>query len=180
MGASVLAAFFFLSPFAGLRAQRESASEYEIKAALLLNFARFTEWPGTSFASPKAPLVVGVVGRDPFGTLLEKTFSAQTMNGRSIVVKRLTADQDLKQCHLLFVPASEKRRQRELLEKIRGLPILTVGERDDFLDHGGEVQFLFADESIRFSINLNPAKAAKLRINASVLRLAISVRGRYE
>lgn len=179
-GAGLLLAALFLWPPPAGRSQPASPSEYEVKAALLLNFARLTDWPADAFASPTAPMVIGILGRDPFGKLLEKTFSGKTVDGRSIVVKRLTADPDLKLCHLLFVPASEKHRERALLDKLKEAPVLTVGEHDDFLDHGGAVQFLLKDNSVRFSVNLHPAKSTRLRIHASVLRLAVSVRGKYE
>jgi len=161
-------------------AEPRQAPEYEVKAAWLLNLIRFTDWPALAFSSPDAPFVVGVVGKDPFGPDLEKIVSGKTMNGRSIVVKRLSADQDLKQCHLLFVAASEKRRERDLMDKLKALPILTVGEREDFLDHGGAVQFHLVNDSVRFSVNLFPARSTRLRINANVLRLATSVRGKYD
>ena len=180
LGARLLLAALFLGSALPGRTQLEEAPEYDIKAAFLLNFARFTDWPDHVFASTDAPFVVGIVGRDPFGPALEKTFSRKTINGRSIVVKRLTADQDLKQCHLLFVPASEKRRERDLLDKLKSAPVLTVGESDDFLDHGGAVQLLLRDKSIGFSVNLHSAQATRLRISAHVLRLGASVRGRYE
>jgi len=161
-------------------AQAPAPSEYEVKAALLLNFARFTEWPESAFASPNAPLVIGVVGRDPFGPLLEKIFSNKTVGSRSIQVKRLSVEQDLKQCHLLFVPASEKRRQRDLLSRLKDASVLTVGDSDEFLEHGGAVRLLLKDGSVRFSIDLQSAKAARLRITSNVLRLADEVRGRYD
>ena len=179
-GAGLLLAAFFLWPPPAIRSQPAPPSEYEVKAALLLNFARLTDWPSNAFASPTAPMVVGVLGRDPFGKLLEKTFSGKTVYGRSFVVKRVTADPDLKLCHLLFVPASEKHRERALLDKLKDAPVLTVGEHEDFLDHGGAVQFLLTDNSVRFSVNLHPAKSTRLRIHARVLRHAITVRGKYE
>ena len=178
----VLAALFLWPPPAGRTQPAEAPEypEYDIKADLLRKLACFTDWPSNAFASTNAPLVVGVVGRDPFGPALDETFSGKTVNGRSIVVKRLNAGQDLKQCHLLFVPASEKRRERDLLDKLKGAPVLTVGESDDFLDHGGAVQLLIRDKSVRFSVNLHPAKATGPRISAKVIQLAVSVRGRYE
>jgi len=159
----------------------QSASEYEAKAAMLLNFVRFTDWPEEAFLSPEAPFVIGVVGKDPFGTALDKTFSGKQVKGRSFLVKRLTADQNLKACHLLFIPATEKRRQREMLDKLRGAPVLTVGETLDFRDHAGAVQFLLKDKAaVGFNINLNAAKAGKLHISSNVLRQADGVWGRYE
>lgn len=155
-------------------------SEYEFKAAMLLNFVRFTDWPAEAFASEQAPFVIGVVGKDPFGAVLDNTFSGKSVKGRSFVVKRLTADQNLKSCHLLFVPATEKRRQRDLLDKLRGAPVLTVGETYDFRDHAGAVQFVLKDNTVGFNINLNAAKAGRLHISSNVLRQADGVWGRYE
>jgi hypothetical protein len=155
-------------------------SDYEGKAAMLLNFVRFTDWPAEAFTSDQAPFVVGVVGKDPFGAVLDNTFSGKSVKGRSFIVKRLTADQNLKSCHLLFVSSSEKRRQRDLLDKLRGSPVLTVGETYDFRDHAGVVQFVEKDKSAGFSINLNAAKAGKLHISSNVLRQAEGVWGKYE
>jgi hypothetical protein len=155
-------------------------SEYEAKAAMLLNFVRFTDWPAEAFASAEAPFVIGVVGKDPFGAALDNTFSGKSVKGRSFVVKRFTADQNLKSCHLLFVPASEKRRQRDLLDKLRGASVLTVGETFDFRDHAGAVQFVLKGSSVGFNINLNVAKAGRLHISSNVLRQADGVWGKYD
>ena len=162
-------------------ARAESApSEYEAKAAILLNFVRFTDWPPEAFTSAEAPFVIGVVGKDPFGATLDRTFSGKSVKGRSFVVKRLTTDQNLKACHVLFVSPSEKRRQRDLLDKLRGASVLTVGDTYDFRDHSGVVQFVPRDKSVGFNINLNAAKAGRLHISSNVLRQADGVWGKYE
>jgi len=160
--------------------EQPSASEYESKAALLLNFVRFTDWPAEAFLSTEAPFVIGVVGKDPFGTVLDKTFDGKSVKGRSFVIKRLTSDQNPRSCHLLYIPATEKRRQRDMLDKLRGAPVLTVGETLDFRDHAGAVQFLEKGGSVGFNINLNAAKAGKLHISSTVLRQADGVWGKYD
>lgn len=177
---AMLVAALFLWPVSAGRSQSAAPSEQEVKAAMLLNFARYTDWPSAAFASPTAPLVIGVTGRDPFGDVLDKTCSGKSINGRSIVVRRLPAESDLTQCHLLFVPASERRRPRDLPAKLREAPVLTVGEDDDFLERGGAVRLALRDDSVSFSVNLHAAKAARLRIHSHVLRLAVSVRGKYD
>src|SRR5262245_12085343 len=91
-----------LAWFAAAREQ-SSPSEYEAKAAMLLNFVRFTDWPAEAFTSEQAPFVVGVVGKDPFGAALDNAFSGKSVKGRSFIVKRLTPDQNLKACHVLYV-----------------------------------------------------------------------------
>lgn len=160
--------------------EQPAASEYETKAAMLLNFVRFTDWPAEAFISAEAPFVIGVVGKDPFGTALDKAFEGKSVKGRPFVIKRLTPDQYLRSCHLLYIPATEKRRQRDMLDKLRGAPVLTVGETLDFRDHAGAVQFLEKDNSVGFNINLNAAKAGKLHISSTVLRQADRVWGKYE
>jgi hypothetical protein len=162
------------------RAQEPAASEYQVKAAWLLNFARFVEWPGRSFGSPRAPFVVGVVGRDPFGKDLEQAFAGKTVRGRAFEFRHFPSDSDLHGCHILFFGKSERRRIRDQLSKIGTVPVLTVGEDEDFLEEGGIVNFLLKDRSIRFEINLKAAQAAELKLDANLLKVAVEVRGKYD
>src|SRR5437899_846096 len=83
--------------------QSEAPTEYQIKAAFLYNFAKFVEWPADAFADPHAPIVLGVVGEDPFGNVLDKIVLGKTVNGRGLVIKRLKPGPDLRNCHILFL-----------------------------------------------------------------------------
>jgi len=162
------------------RAQEVTFSEYEVKAAWLLNFARFVTWPTNAFNSSNAPIVVGIVGKDSFGRSLEKAFNGKAVKGRPIVIKRSVPDQEMHQCHILFVSASEYRRFKDISEKLRTNAVLTVGEADDFLDAGGMVNFVLKEKSIRFEINVQAAQTAGLKLEANLLKVAVSVRGKYE
>jgi hypothetical protein len=159
-------------------AEGSPPSEYRVKAALLLNFVRYSDWPASAFADPGSPYVVGVAGRDPFGEDLEKVFEGQIVKGRKFVLKRVSTEQEMRACHLLFISPSERRRAAELLRKLAGAPVLTVGESPDFLDHGGTINLLLRNESVRFEINLEPARAGRLKLDANLLGVAVSVRGR--
>jgi hypothetical protein len=165
---------------APLRAEEPMPSEYEVKADWLLNCARFVDWPGRSFADGQSPFVIGVVGKDPFGKHLDKAFEGKVVKGRAFIVRRLSVDQDLRYCHILFVSTSERKRTRVLLARLKGAPVLTVGETDDFLDQGGMVQFVRKGETIRFTVNLEPAQPACVYLSANLLKVAVSVRGKYE
>jgi hypothetical protein len=158
-------------------AEETPRSEYQVKAALLFNFVRYTEWPAAAFADPRAPYVIGVAGRDPFGKDLEKVFEGKTVKGRPFVVRRVSTEEEMRGCHLLFISASERRRMSELLEKVKGAPVLTVGETPDFLDQGGSINLIIKDESVRFEINLEPARAARLKLDANLLKVGVSVKG---
>lgn len=163
-------------------AEEAGLPEYTVKAALLLNFARFTEWPEDAFASADAPLVLGVLGRDSFGAELEQLMAKQPVKNRRVEVRRLSSDQEISQCQVLFVAASERKRYREILGCVGTLPILTVGETDDFPEAGGVLQLFLKRESntVKFIVNLDAAKPARLKFSASLLKLADKVRGRYE
>lgn len=164
----------------GTRAQEAEISEYQVKAAWMLNFARFVEWPAAAFRDTQAPIVVGILGRDPFGKDLEQAFARKVVKGRSFVIRRLTGEADLAGCHVLFIADAERKRTREVLEKVTKLPVLTVGESTEFLEHGGVINFLLKDKSIRFEINLKAAQAAGLKLDANLLKVAVAVRGKYD
>lgn len=155
-------------------------SEYQVKAALLLNFVRFSEWPSAAFAGTNSPFVIGVLGRDPFGKDLERTFEGKIVRGRAFIIRRLSDEQGMRNCHLLFISYSERRRLRDLREKLKGAAVLTVGEMDEFLDYGGVINIRLKNGSVKFDINLKAAQDAQLKLDANLAGSAESVRGKYE
>ena len=102
--------------------------EYLIKAAYLYNFAMFVEWPRDAFASPDAPLVIGIVGRDPFGSAIDHAVENKRISKRRIVVERVQPQQDLRHCQILFIAASERARVGELSQRLQTQPILIVDD----------------------------------------------------
>ncbi len=160
--------------------QEIPVSEYQVKAVWLLNFARFVEWPATAFPNARSPVVVGVLGKDPFGRELEQALDGKTVQGRCFQIKRVSTDPEMRGCHILFVASSERRRSRDLPEKLKGACVLTVGESDEFLDQGGIINFLLKDKTVRFEINLKAAQSAELKLDANLLKVAVAVRGKYD
>jgi len=158
---------------AGAGASESQASrEYAVKAAFLLNFAQFVEWPAEAFASPDAPLRIGVLGEDPFAGALDATVAGETVREHPIEVERADDPHALADCHLVFVAASEERRIDEVIAALGDRPILTVGDMEDFARRGGVLNFLIDERKIRFAINPTAAKAGGLQINAQLLNLA--------
>src|SRR5437899_6860845 len=152
--------------------QSEPPTEYQIKAAFLYNFAKFVEWPADAFADPHAPIVLGVVGEDPFGSVLDKIVLGKTVNGRGLVIKRLKPGSDLRNCHILFVSSSERKHMSQILESLQGSSVLTVGETDRFAQSGGVINFIFEENKVRFEINSETAARAGLKISSKLLALA--------
>lgn len=157
-----------------------AAPEYEVKAELLANFAGFVTWPTGTFANSNSPVVIGVVGKDPFERFLEKAVESKTRPGRRLVLRRVNSDAEMRECHVLFVASSERRRLRDLRERLKGARVLTVGESEEFLDQGGIINFLLKGQSVRFEISVESAQAAGLRLDARLLSVADAVRGKYE
>jgi hypothetical protein len=151
-------------------AERDSALEYRVKAAFLYNFAKFVEWP----AQDTGPIVLGVLGQDPFGAILDQTVGQKTINGRPVVVRRFASVPQARECHIVFVGASEKARSAEILPRLANSGILTVGERRGFLQAGGMVEFVVEDNNVHFEINPEAVRRAGIHISANLLKLSRS------
>jgi hypothetical protein len=143
--------------------------EYDVKAAFLLNFARYVEWPPN--LHPGQPFTLCTLSPDPFGQRLEAAAAGEQWNGQRIVIKRVTNVRDLS-CHLLFVPAAATAAFIDEIDVIDMAPILTVGESGDFLKRGGMIQLFLDANRVRFSINQKAVEAARLRVSSRLLRLA--------
>lgn len=166
--------FLFLACFlAGPRAAAQDAlPEYQVKAAYLFNFFKFVEWPEGSCGDPTAPVVIGVVGEDPFGSTLAVVIAGKTVQGRELTVRKYRAGEDLRGAHILFIGASEKKRLPAILLSLRGSCVLTVSDLDGFLGEGGMIQFVNENDRIRFAINLSATTQAKLKMSSKLLSLA--------
>lgn len=156
---------------------RAPQNEYAVKAAFLFNFAKFVEWPPEAFPTADSPVVIGIVGSDPFGSILDDLTRDERINGRSILVRRLKWDDDIASCHLLFVSPSEWRQMPQLVARLDGTSVLTVGEHDGFATSGGMIHLAREDYRIRFEINLRAAERARLKISSKLLSLATIVSG---
>lgn len=152
--------------------------EYDVKAALLFNFAKFVEWPAGSFAAVDDPFVIGVVGSDPFGHSLERTLAGQTIGGRRIQIRRWKKARELGACQVLFVAASEQEDVRGLLDGMKGRPVLSVSDMSDFASDGGIIGLVMDHHRVRFEINQNRADRAGLKLSSRLLSLAHLVQAR--
>lgn len=154
------------------------ALEYEIKAVFLANFAKYVEWPEHSaLADPKAPIVVGVLGEDPFGRALDEAVQDKTAHGRRMVVRRYRAPEQVKGCHVVFVSSSEVKQAGEILRALGKDGVLTVDENRSLPPAGSMITFTMDHGKVRFEIDVDAARRAGLRISSQLLKLAAAVRG---
>lgn len=157
---------------AGAAARAPEADEYELKAAYLLRFAQLVTWPRDAFGSGDGPLTIGVLGPDPFGRALERMVEGRRTHNRRITVKRLQWGQELRGIQILFLSSEDSHRIGELASRLAGLPILVVGDSADLARRGAAISFRIADERVRFDVNLEAARRARLTISSQMLRAA--------
>lgn len=149
----------------------EPLLEYQVKAVCVLNAARFITWPTAAFASADAPLVIGILGENPFGSTLDAVVKGETVHRRQIVVRRVGHGEAAK-VHILFISQSERGNLSEVLQAIGGASVVTISEIDRFTQSGGMLGLALADGRIRFNINADAAQRAQLKIDSQFLLLA--------
>jgi hypothetical protein len=161
--------------FTTARAQAPAATEYQLKAAYLYNFAKFVEWPPESFNSPGAAVQICVLGQNPFGEDLEIAVRNKTVNGRAIRVQQVRKVRGIPTCHILFIASNEASQLEAILEQLRGVSVLTVSDIAGFATHGGMINLVLDNDRIRFEVNAKAACDARLKISSKLLSLAKSV-----
>jgi hypothetical protein len=152
-----------------------ASSEYLIKAGFIYNFAQLVQWPAVSFSQPDSPIVIGILGTDPFGPTIDRITENKKLDGRNVVVKRLKWSKDIKElreCNILFVSSSEKEHLADVINTVKWLPILTIGETAGFASRGGIINLTLEGNKVRFEVNVEAAKQANLNISSRLLALA--------
>jgi hypothetical protein len=152
--------------FAG-RANGQAVNELQVKAVYIYNFTQFIEWPAETFESPEDPFIIGVLGENAFGKFLEEAVANERYQSRPIVVKYYAAPKDVGNCQILYVGSLPKP------GKLTGeRPVLTIGERQDFMEQNGLLRFYKEGNKIRLEINNQAASHAGLTISSKLLQLA--------
>jgi hypothetical protein len=147
---------------------RQAPLEYDVKAAFLLNFARYVGWPA---AQRPVPFQLCVLGQNPFGRRLEEAIAGEAWNGRPMRARDIQDVREARDCHLLYVPAAATDRFIASSAQLARRPVLTVGETREFLQKG-MIQLFIDGNKVRFSINQGAADDAQLQISSRLLRLA--------
>jgi len=159
-----------------VHAEPPTPREYMIKAGFLYNFAKFVEWPKEVFKNTTAPLIIGIYGKDLFGSSFDQTIKAKSVQGRGLLIKRFKTLDELTVCHILFINPSEKEHFSEIMNKLMGSHVLTVSETERFAERGGIINFIKEGNNVRFEINLDTAEKNGLKISSRLLKLAKIIR----
>jgi hypothetical protein len=168
--AALVAALLALAAAPG-RAQAPP-TEYQVKAVFLFNFSQFVDWPAAAFADGRSPLVIGVLGDDPFGTTLDEIVRGATVNGRPLAVRRYKSVDQVDACHILFIDRSQTEQLDTVVAALKERTVLTVGDFEGFTRRGGIIRFVTVGNKIRLRVNLAAAQQANLTISSKLLRPA--------
>jgi hypothetical protein len=162
-----------LAPGPGAHAQKPAeTSEDVVKAGLLYNFAIYVTWPTSAWASPDSPITNCVMGDDSFAQTLADVVTPKKIGMRKLAVKKMKWSKDPKEyrdCTLLYVASSEAAHGDEVIQMMKGAPILTVADFPDFTKHGGIMNFFLEDSKVRFEVNSEAAKQSDLAISSQIL-----------
>ena len=160
-------------------AAAQAVGEYPLKAGYLYNFLLLAGWPARPGEPASAPLVLGIVGDDPFGAAIDP-IAGRGVDGRAIAIRRFAAaaaPDELAACHLLFLAPAAAPREQEILARLAGRPVLTVSDAAGFADRGGMIGFVIRGQRLRFEVNRGAAAAAGIELRSKLLRLADRVVG---
>jgi hypothetical protein len=146
--------------------------EYQLKAVFLFNFTQFVDWPANAFENAQSPLVIGVIGDNPFGAYLAQTVSGEKINGHPLTVQYYKNEEEIKLCHILFINVNETKKQEQVLESVKGKNMLTVSDHPDFLKQDGMIRFVTNNNKIKLQINIDACRESKMVLSSKLLRLA--------
>ncbi len=158
-----------------MKADEAAALEYQVKAAFLLKFALFVEWPAATHSGSDEPFKIGILGKDPFGKNFDDAVKSERIRGHSVQLCRAEKPSQLEGCRVIFISVSESKRCEELLRGMEGKPVLTTGDEPDFARRGGMIGFVKEKGKVRFEINVAAAERAGLRLSAKLLQVGIIV-----
>ncbi len=169
--------FIFIFVLATVLPVFGQVSEYAVKAAYLLNFVWFVNWPEKVYDDEDGAIEIGILGDDPFGDTLDNMAKGKVINGHSIIIRRFEnfdegQAEKLRKCHLLFICYSEKNSLPGILRILKGAPVLTVSEIEKFPLLGGMILFDQEGQRITLAINPKAAQKAKLEISSKLLQVS--------
>jgi len=144
----------------------------QVEAVFLFYFSQFVDWPQGAFADPHSPIVICVLGSDPFDGTLDQAVAGERVNGRPIAVRRPQSVGGAAGCHILYISSSESGKLPQILSSVKGHNVLTVSDLNSFDQSGGIVRFVLVNEHVQLRINEEAARSAGLVLSSKLLRVA--------
>jgi hypothetical protein len=153
----------------------DQLTESQVKALCLLNFAKYVSWTNETAEAVSGPIRIGVIGQSKLSDDLKAAAKGKSINQRSIEIVEFSASDNPVRSHILFIG---DKRPAEILDKVKNLPVLTVGENDSFSEAGGMIRFVVRQNKVRFEVDLAATRRAGLQVSSKLLNLADKVHGK--
>ena len=172
---TIFAVLFMLAGTVALSApaRAQVSKEYQLKAVFLWRLAQFTQWPSEAFENPDSPIVICVLGENPFGDALNAAVAGETAHGRRLVVQHHRTVDQLRSCHILYLTGAGPRQAKEISAALAGRSVLTVRDLDSVASsYEAMIRFLTEQNRIKLRIHLQPVTAARLVLDPRLLRAA--------
>lgn len=147
------------------------ATEAQLKAAYLVNFLKYVEWP-----VQRAHLTICLFGRDSLGPSLAG-YEGRQIGGRELRIRKVSSPEQLADCHELFIPDTEEARFGAVLRWVENQPILTVSDAEVFTRDGGAIALIRAEGRLQFNVNADALARAGLKPSSQMMRLARQIIG---
>jgi hypothetical protein len=174
-GAILCIAVVILTVLPGMRAPFQDTSESkasQVKAVFLYNFTQFVVWPQHIFNNTTSPFVIGVLGENTFGSHLNEVIEGEEVDGHPIVVRYYTSiTPNIDECQILFIDKSFSA-AKQAIESLKGKPVLTVSDSENFMRHAGMLRFYIEGGKFRIEINQEASRKSGLEISSKLLRIA--------
>jgi len=154
--------------------QQAMLSDQQLRAAFVLNFIRYTDWPERSFAAADSPLALCVLGGEASAASMSG-IAGKLIRGHPLQVRTATTIEEVRACHVLFIPEPDSRRFVGTLRAIQSQPVLTISEAEGFIDAGGMIGLVHFDNRLQFEVNLGVVQQAQLKASSQLLRLARNI-----
>jgi hypothetical protein len=159
-------------------AEQITAKEEQLKAIFLWRLAQFVDWPADAFGNEKSPLVIGILGDNPFGSALESAVRGETAHGRKLVVRYFQNAEQASPCHIVYIAGFEPGRINAVTTALRGRNVLTVSDAPSMLREGGMVRFVNEGEKMKLRVDLAAVRKEGLTFDGRLLRIAEVTRAR--
>ena len=156
-------------------AQSTRATQAEVEAAYVYNFGKFVGWPAQSEGATAAEFHICVLGKDPFGEVLDSTVAGESINSRKVTVERISGVRNATSCEVVFVSDTEEGRLKADLSALKAMRVLTVSDIPHFAERGGMIGLVEDGGKIRFEVNLASAQGAGLMLRSDLLKVALKV-----
>jgi hypothetical protein len=152
-------------------------TEYELEAEFLYHVGWFVEWPATTVQASAPTFIIGVLGANPFGGVLNDVMRGKTIHERPVVIKYYQRVEEAVFSHVLFISAAEESRLAAILAVLGRTSVLTVSDMERFTERGGMIVLRLVDRKVHFDINMDATESVGLKLSSQLLRLAKVIHG---